>query len=174
MTKLVWITGLSGSGKTTIGKAVYNQLKDKYINTIFLDGDSFREILGNDLTYTPKDRLENAKRIHRMCKFLVSQNINVVCATMSLYKEIHELNRKEIKNYFEIFIECDINELIRRDQKKLYSKAISGEKSDVVGVNLPYDKPTNCDLILYNNEYIDIKKNVENILNLLGEECETR
>lgn len=164
---LIWITGLSGSGKTTIGKEVYKRLKEQYINTIFLDGDSFREILGNDLAHTSKDRLKNAKRIHRMCKFLVSQNINVVCATMSLYKEIHELNRSEIQNYFEIFIECDIDELIRRDQKGLYSKAIQGERDDVVGVNLPFDKPLNCEIIIENSEQKNLSEKVEKVLNLI-------
>ena len=125
MSKLIWITGLSGSGKTSIGKEVYKKLKELHLNTVFLDGDCFREILGNDLAHTPMDRFENAKRIHRMCKFLVSQNINVVCATMSLYKQIHELNRSEVENYIEIFIECDIDELMRRDQKGLYSKAVN-------------------------------------------------
>lgn len=169
MSKLIWITGLSGSGKTTIGKAVYTQLKNKYINTIFLDGDTFREILGNDLTHTPKDRLENAKRIHRMCKFLVSQDINVVCATMSLYKEIHDLNRKEITNYFEIFVECNMDELIRRDQKGLYSKALKGERDDIVGVNLPYDMPKNCEIVIKNSEQNNLDEKVERILNLIGE-----
>lgn len=170
MSKLIWITGLSGSGKTTIGKAVYTQLKNKYINTIFLDGDTFREILGNDLTHTPKDRLENAKRIHRMCKFLVSQDINVVCATMSLYKEIHDLNRKEITNYFEIFVECNMDELIRRDQKGLYSKALKGERDDIVGVNLPYDMPKNCEIVIKNSEQNNLDEKVERILKLiLGE-----
>lgn len=170
MSKLIWITGLSGSGKTTIGKAVYTQLKNKYINTIFLDGDTFREILGNDLTHTPKDRLENAKRIHRMCKFLVSQDINVVCATMSLYKEIHDLNRKEITNYFEIFVECNMDELIRRDQKGLYSKALKGERDDIVGVNLPYDMPKNCEIVIKNSEQNNLDEKVEKVLKLiLGE-----
>lgn len=166
---LIWITGLSGSGKTTIGKKVFKNIKEKHPNTVFLDGDAFREIVGNDLGHNPKDRLENAKRIHRMCKFLISQNINVICATMSLYKEIHELNRKEIKNYFEVFIECDISELIKRDQKGLYTEAIKGKREDVVGVNLPYDKPQNCDLVINNSkkDYLSVK--VKKILNLIGD-----
>jgi len=168
-TKLIWITGLSGSGKTTIGKEVYIKLKKDYIDTVFLDGDNFREILGNDLGHKPKDRLENAKRIHRMCKFLISQNINVVCATMSLYKEVHDLNRKEINNYIEVFIECDITELIRRDQKGLYSKAVKGDIQNVIGVNLPYDKPTNCELMINNSEEINLKQKVQEILNLIKE-----
>jgi len=168
MSKLIWITGLSGSGKTTIGKEVYRKLKLKNINTVFLDGDSFREILGNDLGHSPKDRLENAKRIHRMCKFLVEQDINVVCATMSLYKEIHELNRKEIKNYFEVFIECGMDELIKRDQKGLYSKALKGEIKNVVGVDLPYDRPKDADLIIDNSKQENFSKNIVKILNLVG------
>ncbi|MCK5110918.1 MAG: adenylyl-sulfate kinase [Arcobacteraceae bacterium] len=167
---LIWITGLSGSGKTTIGKEVYEKLKERYVNTVFLDGDSFREILGNDLSHTPKDRLENAKRIHRMCKFLISQNINVVCATMSLYQEVHKLNRKEIKNYFEVFIECDIEELIRRDQKGLYSKAIKGEIQNVVGVDLPYDHPALCELVIDNSEQNKLTEKVQEILNLIKEQ----
>ena len=170
MSMLIWITGLSGSGKTTIGKEVYSKLKEKHSNTVFLDGDSFREILGNDLSYTPKDRLENAKRIHRMCKFLILQDINVVCATMSLYKEVHELNRKGIKNYFEVFIECSIDELIRRDEKGWYSEAVKGEREDVVGVNLPYDKPKDCELVIDNSKKSDLLIKVEEILNLIGEE----
>lgn len=167
MSKLVWITGLSGSGKTTIGIEVYKHLKSLHVNTVFLDGDAFREILGNDLGHTPNDRLENAKRIHRMCKFLTSQDINVVCATMSLYKEVHELNRKEIKEYYEIFIDCDIDELIRRDQKGLYSKALNKERSDVVGINLSYDKPQNCKLIINNSEQKELDRKVKKILNLI-------
>lgn len=166
---LIWITGLSGSGKTTIGNALYLKLKLTYKNIVFLDGDSFREILGNDLGHNPKDRLENAYRIHRMCRFLVSQNIHVVCATMSLYKEIHELNRKKIENYMEIFIECDRDELIRRDQKGLYTQAIKGERTDVVGVNLAFDKPQKAELTIDNTQPNALQEKVQQILNLLGE-----
>jgi len=166
---LIWITGLSGSGKTTIGNALYLKLKQNYKNVVFLDGDSFREILGNDLGHNPKDRLENAYRIHRMCKFLVSQNIHVVCATMSLYKEIHELNRSEMRNYLEIFIECEIDELIRRDQKGLYTQAIKGKQTNVVGVNLSFDKPQNSELTIDNTQQNALQEKVQKILDLLGE-----
>ena len=168
MSKLIWITGLSGSGKTTIGKKIYHSLSRIYINTIFLDGDSFREILGNDLGHHPKDRLENAKRISRMCRFLIKQNINVVCATMSLYREVQDWNRKEIKNYYEIFIECSMDELIRRDQKELYSQALKGKIKNVVGIDLPYDKPKQCDLVIDNSNENELENNVQKILNLIG------
>lgn len=168
MAKLIWITGLSGSGKTTIGRELYIRMKSKYLNLVFLDGDSFREVLGSDLGHTLADRLENAKRIHRMCKLLVSQEINVICATMSLYQEIHELNRREIKDYVEVFIECTIDELIRRDQKGLYSQALNGERDDVVGVNLSYDKPKHCELIIDNSVYGSLEEKIMEILNLIG------
>jgi len=164
MAKLIWITGLSGSGKTTIGKEVYKKFKEVNKNVVFLDGDSFRKILGNDLGHTLEDRFKNAMRIHRMCKFLISQDINVICATIALYKEIHELNRKEIKEYFEIFIECDIDELIKRDQKGLYSKALRGEIKNVVGIDLPYDKPKNADLIIDNTKKDNLELKVKLIL----------
>lgn len=169
MATLIWITGLSGSGKTTIGKKVYTSLKKRYSNTVFLDGDLFREILGNDLGHNPSDRLENAKRIHRMCRFLIAQKIHVVCATMSLYKEIHDLNRKEIQDYYEIFIECTLDELIDRDQKGLYSAARNGLRDDVVGINLAYDRPIDCDLVIDNTLKNNLDEKVEQILKLIGE-----
>jgi adenylylsulfate kinase len=88
---------------------------------------------------------------------------------MSLYKEIHELNRKEIQNYFEVFIECDIEELIRRDQKEIYTQALKGERNDVVGINLPYDKPLKCDLIIDNTQQTKLEEKIETILKLIGE-----
>jgi adenylylsulfate kinase-like enzyme len=169
MAKLIWITGLAGSGKTTIGKKIYYKLKEKYVNTVFLDGDIFREILDNNFGYTIEDRLQIAVRIHKLCLFLTEQNINVVCATMSLFKEIYKLNRKYIKNYFEIFIECDMDELIRRDKKRLYSGALSGEIKNVVGIDLPYDKPEQCDLVIDNNEKNELEEKVQKILKLIKE-----
>jgi len=169
MSKLIWITGLSGSGKTTIGKKVYERLKTKYINTVFLDGDSFRKVLGNDLGHSSLERLENAKRISRMCEFLISQEINVVCTTMSLFKEVHESNRENIENYIEVFIECDIEELIRRDKKGLYSKVLKGTVENVVGIDLPYDRPSFCEIVIDNSEKNKLEEKVQKILNLIKE-----
>lgn len=168
---LIWITGLSGSGKTTIGKAVWEEIKKEHSNAVFLDGDSFREILGGDLGHDPKDRLENAYRIARMCKFLVSQNIIVICATMSLYAQIHDFNRENIENYFEVFVDCEMDELIRRDQKALYSRAMAGEISNVVGIDLSYDKPKNADLIIDNSKKDDLNCKVMQVLKLVYKEA---
>jgi adenylyl-sulfate kinase len=166
---LLWITGLSGSGKTTIGKAVYKKLKSQNLSIVFLDGDSFRDILGNDLTHSPEDRIKNAKRISRMCNFLVNQNISVVCSTMSLYKEIHQLNKENIDNYYEVFIDCNMEELIKRDQKGLYNSAINGNVKNVVGIDLPYDEPKNCILTIDNSTKDDLDKKVNKIMDILND-----
>lgn len=134
-----------------------------------MDGDSFREILGNDLGHNLEDRKENARRIVRMCKFLVLQDVHVICATMSLYEEIHNFNRTNFKNYLEVFIKCDMDELIKRDQKGLYSKAIDGEIKNVVGVDLPYDMPKDCDLIVDNSRQDNLDEKVGKIIKLLEE-----
>ena len=115
--KLIWITGLSGAGKTTIATAVFKKLKEKKANSVFLDGDIIRDVLNNDLSHNPKDRLKNAYRISKLCEFLTSQNIHVVCSTMSLFKEIHQMNRKNIakkgkKKYFQLFSETKISKYI--------------------------------------------------------------
>ncbi len=163
---LIWITGLAGSGKTTVGKAVYAKLKTGYSNTVFLDGDKFREITGQMEGHTKEARLNVAMQRARMCRFLTGQGINVVCSTMSLFKEVHSFNRKNNRNYFEVFIDTDIEVLVKRDQKGLYSKAVKGEVKNVMGVDMPYDKPGKCHLHLKNNTKEELKKNVEQILNL--------
>lgn len=167
--KLIWVTGLCGSGKTTLGKALYNILKNRLSNTVFLDGDSFREIMGNDLGHNAKDRLENARRISRMCRFLTESGINVVCSTVSLYKEIHSFNRENNKEYYEIYIHCDMDELIKRDQKCLYTKALNGEVKDVPGVDLEVDKPGEDALYIDNSQLGMIKEKVEKIMEFIGE-----
>ena len=148
MTTLIWITGLAGSGKSTLAREVFAQLKKNHPNSVLLDGDQFREIIGNDVGYDDEGRLVNAWRIARMCRFLCEQQIHVVCATMSLYKEIHDFNRKNVPGYFEVFVDTHLDELISRDQKNLYSRALKGEIKNVTGVDQPYDKPVNPDLVL--------------------------
>lgn len=173
MAFLIWLTGLSGSGKTTIGKAVYEKLKTGNNPVVFLDGDNFREIMGGTSGHTREQRFIVAGQIARMCKYLNDQNINVVCSTISLFKEIHHFNRQNIPNYLEVYIYCTIEELILRDQKGIYSKAIKGELKNVVGIDIAFDEPVNYDLKIDNTGKIDLEKKTEQILNLLNK-YETR
>ena len=162
-----WITGLSGAGKTTIGKRLYSRLKSLKSNVVFLDGDILRNVFGNDLGHSLEDRKKLAMNYSRLCKMLSDQDIDVVCATISLFKEVHDFNRKNIKNYYEIFIECDMQELKKRDQKGIYSKALNGEMDNVIGINITYDKPAECDLVIDNSNQDSLNEKVEQIIQLV-------
>lgn len=165
---LYWITGLSGAGKTTIGKALYKHLKNVKPDVVFLDGDVLRSIFGSLHGHSIEERKKLARCYSNLCKMLTDQGLDVVCATMSLFKEVHELNRFTIKNYYEIFVECEMQELIRRDQKGLYTKALRGELDDVIGVTIPYDRPEKCDLVIDNSEKNSIQEKIQKILNLVN------
>lgn len=164
---LIWITGLAGSGKTTIGRSVFNEIKKTQSNTVFIDGDAFREIMGKNTGHSREERFVVAMQISRLCRFLVDQRINVVCSTISLFKEVHRHNRETIRNYFEVFIDCKMDELIRRDQKGIYTKALKGELTNVVGIDIPYDKPLHSDLVIDNTDKGKLAEKVVNILNLI-------
>lgn len=166
---LIWITGLSGSGKSTIAKAVYEDLKNRYPNTVLLDGDDFRDVIGKRDAYSAKDRLQIALQISNFCKLLVNQGINVVCATISLFKEAQQANRQNVDKYYEIMVHCEMDELIRRDKKEIYSKALKGEMKNVVGVNMEFDKPENCDLTVNNTNQDALQDNILEILKLTTE-----
>lgn len=170
---VIWITGLSGAGKTTIGEIVYEKLKIKYPNTVFLDGDLFREVLGRS-GYSSHERLEVAKKVSNLCKFLDNQDINVVCCTIGLYKEIHRLNRESLNDYYEIYIDVEFEELVRRDKKGLYSGAIKGVVENVVGVDLPFDMPQNPHLIIDNTKLDKLEEKTNKILNLIEDTKEVQ
>ena len=163
---LFWITGLSGAGKTTIGKALYDHLKRRQENVVFLDGDVLRSVFGTLHGHSVEDRKGLARCYSNLCKMLTEQGIDVICSTISLFKEIHEMNRESIDKYYEILVECEMHELIKRDQKGIYSNALKGETDNVIGINLPYDRPENCDLVIDNTDKNAIQEKVQLILDL--------
>ena len=165
---LIWITGLPGSGKTTLAQSLYNSMENEY-PSVFIDGDAIRNIMGNDLGYNTKDRLANAYRIAKLNKYLVDHNLIVVCATVSLFKEIHQWNKDNIKNLAEIYIDVPMETLIKRDQKKMYSQALKGKKKNVRGFDQSFDIPEKPDLIIKNNKDLNsFLKNVTKINKLIS------
>ncbi len=137
---IIWLTGLAGSGKSTIGKALYERLKQEHKNIIYLDGDELRQLLGH-YGYDRQSRIDMALKRSQFAKFLNNQDMIVIVTTISMFNEIYEYNRKNFKQYFEIYVKCDMQELIKRDQKGLYTKALNKEISNVVGVDIPFDEP---------------------------------
>jgi len=148
---VVWIIGLSGAGKTTLGMEVVSQAKSLIPNLAFIDGDLIRELFGNDLGYSMTDRRKNAERISNLCKFLQDQDINVVCAILSLFHESQEWNRKNIIDYFEVYIDAPFEQLVDRDTKGLYAGALRGKLTNVAGVDIEFVPPKHPDLVINNS-----------------------
>ncbi|MCR6570409.1 adenylyl-sulfate kinase [Campylobacter insulaenigrae] len=159
---IIWLTGLAGSGKSTIGKALYERLKQKHKNIIYLDGDELRDLLGH-YGYDKKSRIDMALKRSQFAKFLNDQEMIVVVTTISMFNEIYEYNRKNFKNYFEIYVKCEMQELIKRDQKGLYTKALNKEISDVVGVDIPFDEPRS-DYVIDNSIQNDLTYKIDMIM----------
>ena len=148
---VTWFIGLSRSGKSTLSKILYNKLRQKVNNLVLIDGDTVRNIFGNDLGHTIEARLENAKRISKLTKFLADQDIHVIAAVLSIFPEWQKWNRENIKNYSEVYLKVPMNILEQRDTNNLYSNAKKGEIKNVVGIDIPFPEPAQPDLIIKND-----------------------
>ena len=144
----VWITGLSGAGKSSIARALVEKWQSEREAAILIDGDAVRAINDYDLGHSPADRIKNAYRVSRLCQFLNQQGFNVVCATMSLYPEIWDWNRENLPRYIQVYVKAEMESLLKRDSKGVYSK----NEDHVVGVHLDFTEPTNNDLELDTTE----------------------
>lgn len=151
MGTVYWITGLSGAGKTTIGKLFYEYLKKLQLNTVFLDGDILRNVFGDDLGYTEEDRRKCAMRYAKLCAMLAEQDLNVICCTISMFDSVREWNRGNIKCYCEIYIKVKTQILQVRDQKGLYSRYMAGTEKDLAGFSMGMEEPKSPDMVLEND-----------------------
>ena len=141
--KCYWITGLSGTGKTTLSTFLVENLRSSGRQVIHLDGDELRTVFAS-FAYTKKERLELGFKYSRLCKLLTDQGCDVVIGVIGLFKELHSWNRQNISNYIEIFIDTPLAELKKRDSKGLYS----GAKFNVAGLDLKVDLPSSPDIQL--------------------------
>lgn len=145
---IVWLIGLSGSGKTTTGRELYRRLKPAYGNLVYVDGDEFREIFCDDVDHTIEGRRKNAERISRFCRVLDAQGIHVIASVLSVFPEWQAWNRAEFSSYFEVFLDIPIKRLELRDPKGLYAAARSGKMPNVVGYDIPFPRPSSPDLVI--------------------------
>ena len=116
--KVYWITGLSGAGKTTLANALIDAFRRLNLVSVLVDGDVIRELYGDTESYDRATRLVLSKRYSQLCRYLLSQGVNVVCSTISLFHETQAWNRKNIPAYYEIFLDVSQPELMKRDYKK--------------------------------------------------------
>jgi adenylyl-sulfate kinase len=139
----VWFTGLSGAGKSTISEALAPVLKERGLNVEILDGDIVRTNLSKGLGFSKEDRDTNILRIGFVAHLLSRNGVAVMTAAISPYREIRDQCRAQIGDFIEVFVKCPIDELVKRDVKGLYEKAIRGEIPNFTGVSDPYEEPLN-------------------------------
>ncbi|NOZ52526.1 MAG: adenylyl-sulfate kinase [Gammaproteobacteria bacterium] len=153
---VIWITGLSGAGKSTLSKHVVKRLRATNNAVALLDGDDIRDVIQDRHTaYDKNSRLVNAYRICRFARLLSQQGLHVVVATLSLFHEIHQWNRNNLCDYFEVFLQVELDRLKQRDPKGLYRHAQNGVIQNVMGIHLEIEVPLQPNLIINNNTDID-------------------
>ena len=146
----VWLTGLSGSGKSTVANLLEKALWERGVRSYVLDGDNVRHGLNKDLGFSPKDRTENIRRIGEVAALFTDAGIVNVTAFISPYRADRDLVRKVQAegNFIEVYVKCDLDECEKRDPKVLYKKARAGEIPEFTGISAPYEAPDHAELVV--------------------------
>jgi adenylylsulfate kinase len=163
----IWMSGLSGSGKSTIANQLETFLNELGYHTYTLDGDNTRLGLNKGLGFTEEDRIENIRRVAEVCKLMNEAGLIVICSFISPFEK-NRTQAKEIigDNFIEIFIDADLQTCETRDPKGLYKKARAGEIKDFTGISSPFEIPQNA-IRLENNVEEDIERNVDFLIQCL-------
>ncbi len=165
----IWLTGLSGSGKSTIAVELEHALIENRHQAYILDGDNIRHGLNKNLGFSPEDRTENIRRIGEVAKLLTDANIITIAAFVSPYRGDRDGIRKLLDDEFiEIYVECPLDVCEERDTKGLYKKARAGEVKDFTGISAPYEEPLNPELTIDSSK-LTVVESTREILNYLEE-----
>jgi len=167
---VVWFTGLSASGKSTVAREVELALVENGVNAYVLDGDNIRHGLNSNLGFSPDDRKENIRRIGEVAKLFSESNVVVLTAFISPYRADRDLARKLLPagTFFEIFCDAGLEVCERRDPKGLYKKARAGEIPEFTGISAPYEAPEQAELILKTDKE-SLEESTRRVLSLLSE-----
>ncbi|MED4225162.1 adenylyl-sulfate kinase [Neobacillus cucumis] len=162
---VLWFTGLSGSGKSTLANAVDHMLFQESYRSFVLDGDNIRHGLNSDLSFLPKDRKENIRRIGEVAKLFVDSGQIVSTAFISPFLEDRELVRKMFApgEFIEVYVNCPIHVCEDRDPKGLYKKARKGEILEFTGISSPYEPPHHPEIIIDTNR-MTIEQSMEKVM----------
>lgn len=166
---VLWFTGLSSSGKSTLARLVERELFQRGCQTYILDGDNIRHGLNRDLGFSPEDREENIRRIGEVAKLLVDAGLIALTAFISPYRRDRDRNRDllEAGEFIEIYCRCALDECEKRDPKGLYKKARAGQIPEFTGISAPYEEPLNPELVI-DTDQAGVEECVEKIVGYLA------
>ncbi len=148
----LWLTGLSGAGKTTVAVALENELHERGLLIERLDGDTVREGLTRDLGFSKEDRDKNIERVCFVAKLLSRNKVGVVASFISPYREARDNVRQQTTNFIEVYVNAPLEVCASRDVKGLYAKAFAGQIQGFTGVNDPYEAPENPEITLHTDK----------------------
>ncbi len=166
---VVWFTGLPGSGKTTIAKGVMEELRRRGYRVELLDGDWVRKTINPDAGFTREERNRHLYRVAWIARLLARNGVIVLCSFVSPYRDtrakIREIVEEEVP-FIEAFVKCSLEEVIRRDPKGLYKRALRGEIKHMTGIDDPYEEPLNPEITV-DSEHNSIEENVKTVIKYL-------
>jgi len=147
----LWFTGLSGAGKTTLATMIYERLTKLGARVELLDGDVVRTNLSKGLGFSKEDRDTNIRRIGFVCELLSRNGVIAIAAAISPYRAVREELKGRIENFVEVYVDCPLETVIRRDVKGLYKKALAGEIERFTGISDPYEPPLTPDVHVHSD-----------------------
>ena len=153
--RVIWFTGLSGAGKTTLAQAVQHQFELRGITSVLLDGDALRQGLSADLGFSLDDRLEQVRRVAEVARLFTRNGLTALVAVIAPTQAGRQLARDINKshNFIEIHVDCPLEVCIQRDTKGLYRQALAGSLTNFTGVNSPYEKPDHPELTVSTHQH---------------------
>ena len=166
---VVWLTGLSGCGKSTVAREIEHALIENKINSYVLDGDNIRHGLNSNLGFSPDDRKENIRRIGEVARLFCEANIVPLTAFISPYRADRDLARSLVPKgqFFEVFCNASLEVCEQRDTKGLYKKARAGQIPEFTGISAPYEAPENAELVLKSDQET-VEESTRRVLDLLA------
>lgn len=150
---VVWLTGLPGSGKTTIAGLLAGRLRGMGLKVEVLDGDEVRRWLSPEAGFSREDRIRHLRRVAYVAHLLARNGVAVIASFVSPYRETRDRAREIIGNFVEVYVKCSLKTCIMRDPKGLYKRALKGEISNMTGIQDPYEEPLNPEVVVDTEKY---------------------